>query len=84
MRSFTISLAAQELVKYHECRPYIEYADGIINIYIENYRNDIYCILRTEKEVEDSKDCEYEKIGDSAYLIMVRSETCSLSLKQVY
>ena len=84
LRSFTISLAAQELVKYHECRPYIEYSDGIINIYIENYRNDIYCILRTEKEVEDSQDCEYEKIGDSAYLITVRSETCSLSLKQVY
>ena len=79
LRSFTISTASQELVKYLECRPYVEYGDGIINIYIDDYRNDIYCILRTEREIVESRDCKYEKISDSAYLLIITSETCTLS-----
>ncbi len=78
LRSFTISTASQELVKYLECKPYVEYGDGIINIYVDDYRNDIYCILRTEKEIIESQDCKYEKIGDSAYLLTITSETCTL------
>jgi hypothetical protein len=79
LRSFTISTASQELVKYLECKPYIEYGDGIVNIYIDNYRSDVYCMLRTEKEITESQDCQYEKIGDTAYLLTINSETCTLS-----
>lgn len=38
LRSFTISPASQELVKYLECKPQIEYKNDTITIYTENFR----------------------------------------------
>jgi hypothetical protein len=69
------------MVKYLECKPNMEYGDRTVNIYTENFRNDIYCILKTEKEIILNQGCEYEKIGESSYLLTLKDDTCSLVFK---
>ena len=78
IRSYTISIAAQELIKYLECKPLIEYSGSMINIYTKNYRENIYCILRTDKEISEAENCEYKKISEDAYLLTLKNEKCSL------
>ncbi|MBN1299117.1 MAG: DUF2194 domain-containing protein [Actinobacteria bacterium] len=78
LRKYTISPAALELQKYLECRPYVQYGDDLINIYTDNYRENIYCILRTEKTISDAQNCKYEKISDTAYLLILNDKVCAL------
>ncbi len=83
LRSFTISPASIELVKYLECKPLIEYKlnENKINIYIENFRENIYCILKTEKQILNSAGCEYKKIQNNAYLLEIKESFSSLEVK---
>jgi len=81
LRSFTISSASQELVKYLECLPQIEYKNDIITIYTENFRPDIYCIMRTKNKIIESEKCDYLKISDEAYLLTLKDAICSLKLE---
>ena len=80
LRSFTISSASQELVKYLECKPQIEYKDDTITIYTENFRPDIYCIMRTKSKIIESEKCDYLKISDDAYLLTLKDAICNLKL----
>jgi hypothetical protein len=75
LRGCTISSAGQELIKYLDCVPIIDYSDDSIDIYTKNFREDIYCIMRTEDKITDVLNCEYKKIAEDAYL---------LTLKDVY
>ncbi|MBE3094132.1 MAG: DUF2194 domain-containing protein, partial [Actinobacteria bacterium] len=81
LRSFTISSASLELVKYLECKPQIEYKDDTITIYTENFRPDIYCIMRTKSKIIESVKCDYLKILDDAYLLTLKDAICSLKLE---
>jgi hypothetical protein len=81
LRSFTISLASQELVKYLECKPQIEYKNDTITIYTENFRPDIYCIMRTKSKIIESEKCDYLKISDDAYLLTLKDAICNLKLE---
>ncbi len=92
LRSYTISPATVELIKYLEAKPYIEYRKSNnnkndndnniqINIYTDNFRQNVYCILKTKKEILSSVSCEYEKISDNAYLLTLKENVCSLYLK---
>ena len=81
LRSFTISSASQELVKYLECKPQIEYKNDTITIYTENFRPDIYCIMRTKSKIIESDKCDYLKIADDAYLLTLKDAICSLKLE---
>ena len=80
LRSSTISPAGQELVKYLECKPLIDYK-GDITIYTENFRPDVYCIMRTNKSIINSDNCLYIKIADDAYLITLQGTICKLRLE---
>jgi len=75
LRGLTISSAGQELIKYLDCMPIMDYSDNSIDIYTENFREDIYCIMRTEDRITGALNCEYKKIAEGAYL---------LTLKDVY
>jgi Uncharacterized protein conserved in bacteria len=81
LRSFTISSASQELVKYLECKPQIEYKNDAITIYTENFRPDIYCIMRTKSKIIKSEKCDYLKISDDAYLLTLKDAICNLKLE---
>jgi hypothetical protein len=80
LRSFTISSASQELVKYLECKPRIEYKNNAITIYTENFRPDIYCIMRTKGKIIASEKCDYLKISEDAYLLTLKDAICNLKL----
>ncbi len=82
LRSFTISSASVELVKYLECETLIDSSkDNTVSIYTENYRNDIYCILKTGKKIIDVKNCEYVKIGEGTYLLTLKSEISEITFE---
>jgi hypothetical protein len=81
IRSFTISSASQELVKYLECKPRIEYKNDEITIYTENFRPDIYCIMRTKSKIIESEKCDYLKISEDAYLLTLKDAICNLKLE---
>jgi len=81
LRSSTISPAGQELVKYLECKPLIDYKGDDITIYTENFRPDVYCIMRTNKSIINSDNCLYIKIADDAYLITLQGTICKLRLE---
>jgi hypothetical protein len=80
LRSFTISSASQELVKYLECKPKIEYGNDTITIYTEGFRPDIYCIMRTKSKIIASEKCDYLKIAEDAYLLTLKDAICNLKL----
>jgi len=80
LRGFTISQAAQELVKYLECGINIVHSGNTIEIYTENFREDIYCIMRTSKEIISAKNCIFEKIAPDSYLLTLKNEKCSLEV----
>ncbi len=81
LRSFTISPASQELVKYLECNPQIEYKNDTITIYTENFRPDIYCIMKTKNKIIESEKCEHLKISGDAYLLTLKDAICNLKLE---
>ncbi len=78
LRMFTISSASLELVKYLECKPYIEYEQDRINIYTDNFRSGIYMILRTDKNISEAKGLEYERISKTAYLLHLNESFASI------
>ena len=80
LRGFTISQAAQELVKYLECSIHISHSGSEIQIYAENFRPDLYCIIRTENEITGAQNCNFEKIAPDAYLLTLKKEKCSLEV----
>ncbi|MCL5073525.1 MAG: DUF2194 domain-containing protein [Actinobacteria bacterium] len=82
LRSFTISPASQELVKYLECEPLIDYKGNDITIYTKNYRPDVYCIMRTNKRIAGSDRCSYTWIADNAYLLTLKDSICRLKLEE--
>ncbi|MCL5071723.1 MAG: DUF2194 domain-containing protein [Actinobacteria bacterium] len=81
LRSFTISSASQELVKYLESKPKIEYGDNTITIYTENFRPDIYCIMRTKSKIIESEKVDYLKISENAYLLTLKDAVSNLKLE---
>lgn len=81
LRGFTISSASQELVKYIECKPQVEYKDNTITIYTQNFRPDVYCIMRTGSRIIKSQNCDFLKISDNAYLLTLKEPICNLELE---
>jgi len=80
LRGLTISSAGQELIKYLDCMPIIDYSDGSIDIYTKDFREDIYCIMRTEDRITDVLNCEYKKIAEDAYLLTLKDVHSKINL----
>jgi len=80
LRGFTISSAGQEIIKYLDCMPIIDYSDDSIDIYTKNFREDIYCIMRTENKITDAVNCEYKKIAEDAYLLTLKDVHSKINL----
>ena len=80
LRGFTISSAGQELIKYLDCMPIIYYSDESIDIYTKDFREDIYCIMRTEDRITNALNCEYKKIAEDAYLLTLKDVHSKINL----
>lgn len=81
LRSFTLSPASMELEKYLDCKTNIEYKGNEIIIYTENFRPDIYTIMRTKKTIVKAENCLYAKVSDDAYILTLQDTVCNLQLE---
>ena len=81
LKSYTISEGSQELRKYLDIKPHIEYRGSIVNIYCEDFRPDAYFIMRSGKDIKDSEDIEYHKIWEDAYILTLKKASGSIRLE---
>ncbi len=81
IKMMTASEAGEQVKKFEQAEIYLEENDGVINGYINNFRKDMYFILRTKNEVLDSVNCSYEKIDDGTYWIYTTQASFSLTMK---
>ncbi len=82
LRSFTITPAGEELRKYLECVPRIDYSGSTIKIYCENFRPDIYLIMRSDSEISETRNCDYIKIGDNSYLLTLKDPIGTIIMEE--
>ncbi len=82
LRSFTATPAGEELRKYLECVPRIDYSGSTINIYCENFRPDIYLIMRSDSEISDTQNLDYIKISDNSYLLTLKDPAGTIILEE--
>ena len=82
LRSFTATPAGEELKKYLESVPHIEYSGNTIKIYCENFRPDIYFILRSDRGIADTQNCDFNKTGENSYIITLKDPTGSIILEE--
>jgi hypothetical protein len=82
LNSYTISQGTDEIIKYLEVKPYIDYAGDFINIYCMDFRPDAYFIMRTDKEIIDSENIEYEKFWEDAYILTLKEAQGEIVLEE--
>ena len=82
LNSHTISRGTDEIIKYLEMKPYIEYTGNIINIYCKDFRPDAYFIMRTDKEIIDSVNIEYKKFWEDAYILILEEAQGKIILEE--
>jgi hypothetical protein len=82
LNSYTMSRGTDEIIKYLEVKPHIDYAGDSINIYCEDFRPDAYFIMRTDKEIIDSENIEYEKFWEDAYILTLKEAQGKIVLEE--
>ncbi len=78
----TASEGANEMIKYLLCEPKYEKNDEYIRIYINNFFDKTYFILKTKKEILDLEDCNIEEIDKDTYLIEAYRPICQINFKR--
>lgn len=82
LRPMTASTAGEELQKYIECTPYVEYKETSINVYCDKFRENTYFILRSNKTPKNNiKDYEITKIDENSYLVNAKKSIFTIDLK---
>ncbi|PAB57750.1 DUF2194 domain-containing protein [Anaeromicrobium sediminis] len=71
LRANTTSEAGINLIKYEEADPYIKYGENEIEIYCNNFRPNMYFILRTNKAIKKFENCKVQNIDEGIYLIQL-------------
>lgn len=75
-------LEAQERLKrYERIEPVIELSDDTIKIWAEGFVDVWYCMVRTDKELEDGQGYEIQKVGEQAYLLEIRQQEITIPMQ---
>jgi hypothetical protein len=82
LNSYAISPGTNELRKYLDLKPYIEYAGDTVNIYCKNFRPDAYFIMRTDKEITDTENISYSKFWENAYILTLEESSGKIVLEE--
>ncbi|TCO69837.1 DUF2194 domain-containing protein [Marinisporobacter balticus] len=82
LRAMTASDGANAMMKYLKCEPKYEMRDHYMKIYCNNFYDEAYFILRTEKEIESLEDCDIEKIDENIYLVKVNESICKINYRR--
>ncbi|MGE5397285.1 MAG: DUF2194 domain-containing protein [Chitinophagales bacterium] len=81
LRSMTASQAALEIKQFGSEQCYIRHSDKGIEVWINNYEDDVYFILRTRNKLI-GKGCDVSKIDDGVFLIQARQPAFQLVYKR--
>lgn len=79
--SVTAQEASIRYMEYMLMEPHISYGENELEVEIGNMPQTASFILRTQKEIEDAKDCKYKKLCKGAYLIEAQQDHIHISLK---
>lgn len=82
LRPMTASEGANEMIKYLKCEPKYEIKDDYMKIYCNNFYDEAYFILRTEKEIESLEDCDIEEIDKNIYSVKVNEPICKINYRR--
>lgn len=77
----TASKAGINLVKYTESDPYIEYKENEIKIYCDNFRTNMYFILRSNNKIKSHNNCKVYHIDENVYLINMINNKALIKLE---
>lgn len=79
LNSMTISNGGIELSKYLDTDVVFEYDNNSIKGYCKNFKGIMYYILRSDKKIIKTDNCDFKQIDDDFYLIKV--EDCEFKLE---
>ncbi|MBU5298472.1 DUF2194 domain-containing protein [Clostridium sporogenes] len=79
LNSMTISNGGIELSKYLDSDIAFEYNDNSINGYCKNFKGTMYYILRSDKKITKTNNCDFKEIDNKFYLIKVKD--CEFKLE---
>ena len=82
LNSYSISQGTDQLVKYLDIKPFIEYAGNTINIYCQDFRPDAYFIMRTDKEIASTENISYRKFWEDAYILTLEQARGKITLEE--
>nr|WP_302597992.1 DUF2194 domain-containing protein [uncultured Cellulosilyticum sp.] len=83
LRAFKVSDAATELQKSLETNVYLTQDETGIYGYCNNFRKDMYFILRTDKKITATQNCSTKKIDENVYWVYTQSPEFSIALEEV-
>jgi len=82
LRPMTASNGANAMIKYLKCEPKYEIKDNYMKIYCNNFYDEAYFILRTEKEIESLEECDIEEIDENIYLVKVNEPISKINYRR--
>ncbi|WP_432666257.1 DUF2194 domain-containing protein [Wukongibacter baidiensis] len=82
LRAMTASEGANEMTKYIFSEPRYEKKDDYLKVYINNYFDNAYFVLKTKKAIESLEGCNVEKIDDNTYLVESYDPICQINFKR--
>ncbi|WP_461206298.1 DUF2194 domain-containing protein [Clostridium sp. DL1XJH146] len=81
LESLVVSEAANQTIKYLEAEIYLKKEENKIDVFINNYREGIDFILRSEKDLKSYKNCEIMKIDENYYHVVAEAQNFTIELK---
>lgn len=80
MRDITSTEAGLDMVMALYTHVHVTKDADRIRGQVENYRDSLYYVLRTERKIAKQENCTVQKIGENTYLVTVFSSTFSIGL----
>ncbi|WP_052352891.1 DUF2194 domain-containing protein [Neobacillus dielmonensis] len=81
MKSTTASESAEKLKNYSQSEIFITEKDSKLTVNINNFSGSLDFLLRTEKSILSSKNCEVEKVSDDRYLVHAKDNKLVIQLE---
>ncbi len=78
LRSMTASEASAEAEKMLISEPVIERSKEGLKGYINRFTGDLYFMLRTDKRIARTENCDVHRIDDGVYLVRAEKETFTI------
>lgn len=82
LRAFKVSDAATQLQKFLETEVYFVQEDDKIVGYCNNFRADMYFVLRTDKNIVETQNCSIKEIDENIYWVYTQNPEFVIELEE--